>query len=170
MDKINKRLTPNQKIFFDNFSQYIDKPLYFYGSIKRSDFIPGKSDIDVDIFTDNESSTIQLMCNFLNIKRSNVVKIVYKINSVMVYGYKTKYVDKENGIKVEFLIYNNKYKNIVLDDRNYGECLPLHVIFALYIIKILFYNFKIISKKMYKRCKRFLMNPGDELKFIEVDN
>jgi hypothetical protein len=170
MDKINKRLTHNQKIFFDSFSQYIDKPLYFYGSIKRADFIPGKSDIDVDIFTDNESSTIQLICNFLSIKRSDIVKFVYKINSVMVYGYKAKYEDTINGIKVEFSIYNNKYKNVVLDDRNYGECLPFYIIVALYIIKILFYNFKIISKKMYKRYKRFLMNPGDELKFIEVDN
>lgn len=170
MDRINKRLTTEQKIFFDSFSQYINKPLYFYGSIKRADFIPGKSDIDVDIFTDNESSTIQLMCNFLNIKRSDVKKFVYKINSVMVYGNKTKYINEENDIKVEFSIYNKKYKKVVLDDRNYGECLPFHIIVALYIIKFLFYNLNIISKQTYKRCKRFLMNPGDELKFIEVDN
>ncbi len=170
MDLINKRLTQNQKIFFDNFSQYINQPLYFYGSIKRSDFIPGKSDIDVDIFTDNESSTILLVCNFLNIERNNVKKFVYKINSNMVYGYKTKYNDKINNINVEVSIYNTRYKSIILQDRNYGECLPFHIIFALYIIKIMFYNFNLISKKMYKRCKRFLMNPGDELKFIEVDN
>ena len=50
MDLINKRLTTNQKIFFDNFSQYMNQPLYFYGSIKRSDFIPGKSDIDIDVY------------------------------------------------------------------------------------------------------------------------
>jgi hypothetical protein len=170
MDKINKKLTYNQKIFLNSFSQYIDKELYFYGSIKRSDFIPGKSDIDIDIFTDNEISTIQLTCNFLNIKRRDVKKFVYKINSLMVYGYKAKYEDKENGIKVEFSIYNNKYKNVILIDRNNGEYLPLHIMVTLYIIKILFYNLKIISKKTYKRCKRFLMNPGDELKFIEVDN
>lgn len=170
MDRINKRLTPNQKIFFDKFSQYINQPLYYYGSIKRADFIPGKSDIDIDIFTDNEQSTILLICNYLNYKRSEIKKFVYKINSVVVHGYKTKYRDINNGINVEFSIYNSKYKTIVLNDRNYGECLPFHIIFALYIVKFMFYNLNIISKQSYKRCKRFLMNPGDELKFIEVDN
>lgn len=170
MDLINKRLTDKQKNFFNSLSEYIDQPLYFYGSIKRSDFIPGKSDIDVDIFTDNESSTIQLICNFLSIKRNDVKKFVYKINTNIVNGYKTKYEDKINNIKVEISIYNTKYKRIILDDRNYGECLPFYIVTVLYIIKFLFYNLQLISKKTYKRCKRFLMNPGDELKFIEVDD
>jgi hypothetical protein len=169
MDLINKRLTQNQQNFFNSFSQYINQPLYFYGSIKRADFIPGKSDIDVDLFTENQSSTIQLVCNFLNIKRSEVKKFVYKINNNIVHGYKTKYEDINNNIKIEISIYNIKYKQLILDDRKYGECLPFYIIVVLYIIKFLFYNLKIISKKTYKRCKRFLMNPGDELKFIEVD-
>lgn len=170
MDLINNRLTSNQKIFFDNLSRYIDKPLYFYGSIKRSDFIPGKSDIDIDIFTENETSTILLLCNYLNIKRSEVKKFVYKVNSVMVYGYKMKYKDIEKQIKTEISIYNVKYKNVILDDRECTEKLPFHIIIVLYIIKFMFYNLEIISKDTYKRCKRFLMNPGDELKFIKVDN
>jgi len=170
MDLINKRLTDKQKIFFNSFSEYIGQPLYFYGSIKRQDFIKGKSDIDIDIFTDNESSTIHLICNFLNIKRNHVKKFVYKINSKILHGYKTKYEDELNGIKIEISIYNTKYKNIILEDRRYGECLPFYIIIILYVIKILFYNFNLISRKTYKRCKRFLMNPGDELKFIEVDD
>jgi hypothetical protein len=170
MDLINRRLTYNQKQFFNSFSQYINQTLYFYGSIKRSDFIQGKSDIDIDLFTENQSSTIQLVCNFLHIKRSDVKKFVYKINSNMVYGYKVKYEDKNIGIKMEISIYNIKYKKIILEDRKYSECLPFYIIFVLYIIKFLFYNLNIISKKSYKRFKRFLMNPGDEIKFIEVDN
>jgi hypothetical protein len=170
MDLINKRLTDKQKIFLDSFSQYIGESLHFYGSIKRADFIPGKSDIDIDIFSDNPSSTIQLICNFLNVKRSDVKKFVYKIKNNMVYGYKAKYNDELDNIKLEISIYNSKYKKFVLYDHNYGEQLPLYIIFTLYIIKFFFYNLQIISKKTYKRCKRFLMNQGDELKFIEVDN
>jgi hypothetical protein len=170
MDLINKRLTYNQQQFFNSFSQYINQPLYFYGSIKRADFIPGKSDVDIDLFTENTSSTIQMVCNFLNVKRSDVKKFVYKINNKVVYGYKTKYEDDSIGVKMEISIYNIKYKQVILEDRKYGECLPFYIIFVLYIIKFLFYNLKIISKQTYKRCKRFLMNPGDELKFIEVDN
>ena len=170
MDLINKRLTTNQKIFFDNFSQYMNQPLYFYGSIKRSDFIPGKSDIDIDMFTDNESSSILLICNYLNIKRSDIKKIVYKIGSTVVYGYKTKYNDTLNDIDVEISIYNNRHKSIVLQDHNKCDLLPFYIMFILYIIKFMFYNLNLISKKTYKRCKRFLINPGDELKLIEVYN
>ena len=65
MDIPNKKLTENQKQFFDNLSIFINKPVYFYGSINRPDYIPGKSDIDIDIFADNENSTTQLLSNFL---------------------------------------------------------------------------------------------------------
>ena len=92
------------------------------------------------------------------------------INSSLIFGYKTTYLDKVNGIKFEISIYNEKYKNIVLYDHNNGRFLPFYITSVLYIIKILFYNLNLISKKFYKRCKRFLMNPGDELKFIEFDN
>ena len=59
MDDIKNNLTQNEEVFFENLSLYIDKEIYFYGSIWRHDYIKGKSDIDIDIFTDNESSTIQ---------------------------------------------------------------------------------------------------------------
>ena len=168
-DNIANRLTHNQKEFFDKLSFYIDKPLFFYGSILRPDYIPGKSDIDVDIFTDNEFSSIQMLCSFLHIPRSQFRRVVFKINSQMVYGYKGKYEDDKNGVNVELSVYNNKYKDIVLDDHNKCRYLPIYITVSLYIIKILFYKLNLISKQAYKRCKRFLMNPGDELKFIEMD-
>ena len=65
MEEINKKLTDKQREFFNNLSIYIDKPIYFYGSIYRVDYLPGKSDIDIDIFTDNESSTIQILYNHI---------------------------------------------------------------------------------------------------------
>ena len=170
MDSTNKRLTEKQKIFFDNLSNYIDKPIYFYGSIQRPDYIPENSDIDIDIFTDNETSTIQLLCNYLNIKREHFKKTIYKINSNVAYGYKTKYEDEVNKINVEISIYNEKYKNIVLNDHENCRYLPFYVTIILYIIKVLFYKLNIISKKTYKRLKQFLMNKGDELKFIEINS
>lgn len=164
----NNRLTQQQKLFFQRLSFYIDKPIYFYGSINRPDYIPGKSDIDIAIFTDNESSTIQLLCNFLDSKKKDFKKTVYKINSSMVYGYKSRFNDELNNIDVEIAIYDLKYKELVLRDQNCN--IPFYITILLLIVKTLFYNLKIISKKLYKRIKRFLMNPNDELKFIEVDN
>jgi hypothetical protein len=170
MEKVNKKLTENQKYFFDNLTNYINEDIYFYGSILRSDFIRGKSDIDIDIFSSNETSTIYKICNLLNLNKNCFKKIVYKIDKTVAYGYKGKYKNINEGIEVEISIYNDKYKNIVLNDHYNDYSLPFYIIIALMIIKFLFYNLQLIPKKIYKRCKRFLMNKNDELKFIEVDN
>jgi len=170
MEQINKKLTDKQKQFFNNLSIHIDKPIYFYGSIYRSDYFPGKSDIDIDIFTDNEESTIQMLCSFLNISRNKFKKSFYKIGSTVVHGFKGKYKDEYNNIELEISVYNNKYKQIVLDDHNKCTSLPLYVSIILIIVKFLYYNLGIISNDTYKDVKRILMNPGAELKFILVDN
>ncbi len=170
MDEVKNRLTNNETIFFENLSQFIDKELYFYGSIQRPDYVKGKSDIDIDIFTDNESSTLHKLSIFLNLKKSDLKKAFYKIKNSMAYGYKTKYVDEQNNIKVEISVYNEKYKNIVLYDHDNCRYLPFYITCALIIIKFLYYTLGVMTDKMYSRCKRFLMNAGDELKFISVDN
>ena len=170
MESIKHKLTQNEKIFFENISQYIDKDIYFYGSIQRTDYINGKSDIDIDIFTENENSTIYKLCNFLNLKRSNFRKIIYKSNNTLIYGYKSKYIDEINKINVEISVYNEKYKPIILHEHNNGCFLPFYITILLFIIKILYYNLGIISDMSYKRWKQFLMNPNDELRFILIDN
>jgi len=96
MIDINKRLTENQKDFFNRLSINIDDiTIHFYGSIKRLDYIENKSDIDIDIFTNNENSTIIKLSNFLNINKSDFKKIVYVINNRIIVGYKTKYIDEK---------------------------------------------------------------------------
>lgn len=170
MDVVKNRLTQNEEIFFESLSLYIDKEIYFYGSIQRPDYVKGKSDIDIDIFTDNESSTVEQLCNFLNVKKSEFRKIVYKINNVMIYGFKTKYTDETKKINVEISVYNDKYKNVVLYDHNNCRYLPFYITIALFIIKFFYYTLGIMPDKLYKRCKQFLMNPNDEMKFILMDN
>lgn len=165
---IKNKLTVPEKIFVENLSMYIDKPLYFYGSILRSDYIKGKSDIDIDIFTDNTSSTIQKIGNLLNVKKYQFKKFILKIDNLIVNGYKIKY--KDDYINTEISVYDEKYKNIILKEHNIGYNLPLYASIALFIIKQLFYNFKLISSKTYKNCKRFLMNKNAEMKFIELES
>jgi predicted nucleotidyltransferase len=58
METTRNNLTPYSKHFFDSLSNYLDTKLYFFGSIQRRDYFPNSSDIDVDIFTDNEPGTI----------------------------------------------------------------------------------------------------------------
>jgi hypothetical protein len=169
METTKNILTPEQRNFFDRLRNYINKPIYFYGSIQRNDYFPGKSDFDIDIFTDNESSTMYTLSNFLNLKKSDFKKSVYKVNNDVVYGYKIKYKDNINNIKMEMGLYNERFKDIVIKDHKKDFELPLYISIILVFIKFLFYNLKIISKEMYKRLKRLIMNDNDELKFIVVD-
>jgi len=169
MEIINKKLTDKQKLFFKNLYNYLDdNEIYFYGSILRNDYIYGKSDIDIDIFTDNEKKTIYILSNFLNLNKDSFKKIIYKINSKMIYGHKVKYKDTFNEIDVEFSIYNNNYKKLIIQDHQAVLNLPLYMPFLLSIIKFFYYNLNLMSKKYYSRCKQFLMN-NDEIKFILYD-
>jgi hypothetical protein len=169
METTKNALTLEQRRFFDRLRNYINKPIYFYGSVQRNDYFPGKSDFDVDIFTDNENSTIYALCNFLNIKKTEFKKSVYKVNNTIVYGYKMKYKDTENKITMEVGLYNEKFKQIVIKDHLKDFELPFYISIILVFIKFLFYNLQIISKESYKRLKRLIMNDNDELKFIVLD-
>jgi len=168
MEQINEKLTDKQKQFFNNLSIHIGKPIYFYGSIYRLDYFPGKSDIDVVIFTDNETSTIQLLCNFLNMNRNKFIKFFYKLESTLVPGYKIKY--KNHDIDVEIAIYNNKHKTLKLNDDKRTTSIPIYYCIILAIVKFLMYNLGIISHKTYMKLKNFIMNPGAKDRYIVVDN
>ena len=169
MENTKNKLNSYEEIFFQKLRNYIDKPIYFYGSIQRNDYFPGKSDLDIDIFTENESSTIYALCNFLNLKKSDIKKSIYKVHNKVVYGYKTKYKDELNNFKVEIGLYNEKFKELVLNDHLKDFELPFHISIVLFILKFLFYNLEILSKESYKRLKRLLMNDNDEMKFIVLD-
>ena len=71
METTKNNLPPNVKKFFYNLSEYLDTKMLYFGSVQRSDYVPGKSDIDVDIFTDNENSIIGKMQHFLGVSKKD---------------------------------------------------------------------------------------------------
>jgi hypothetical protein len=177
METTKNNLSPYESIFFNKLSNYLDTKLYFFGSIQRYDYFQGISDIDVDIFTDNVSRTISQIQNYLNINKKSTSKFIYKIDNNeykydIVNGYKIKYEEPENSLHVEFSIYDEKFKDIVLYEHNRKSSLPFYVTFFLIIIKYLYYVFCVIPKDFYKFLKQFLMNKcvdGKEAEFVVVD-
>ena len=79
MANVKDKLTPFEQVFFNKLENYLDKPIYFYGSILRDDYFPQMSDIDIDIFTDNENSTITMLQNFLNLPNNAFKKCIYRL-------------------------------------------------------------------------------------------
>ena len=134
METTKNKLSPYETMFFNNLSNYLDLKLYFFGSIQRYDYFQGVSDIDVDIFTDNTSRTISQIQNYLNIDKKSTTKFVYKIDKEdskykLISGYKIKYKDTEKSLCVEFSIYDEKIKELILNEHNRKQNLPILVTF-----------------------------------------
>ena len=160
--------------FFTKLSNYLDTPMYYFGSIQRNDYFPKSSDIDVDIFTDNENSTMIQMQYFLGIEKYKFKKFVYRLEKSkrMVHGFKVSYKEKENSLFAEFSIYNKKFKEDVLEEHRRKIILPFYISVFLVLLKYLYYDFGILSKFIYFKIKKFLMNfciDGKNTEFVVVD-
>ncbi len=157
MNKIRDDFPPELKQFFINLQNYLDTELYFYGSVNRTDYVHGESDIDIAIFTDNEYSVMTKLQHFLHVKRDAFDKVVWKLEGKMIYGYKIK-CDKYINSKCEIAIYNNDFKETLLNDLSKYNTMPLYISIMLFILKTLYYRFQIISTKTYSEYKRFIFN------------
>ena len=111
METTYNNLSNYEEIFFNKLRNYLNTKIYFFGSIQRDDYFPGKSDIDVEIFTTNESSTIIQLQNFLGVERSEIKRLYFLKNNELIFCNKVKYEEPENKLFVEICIINEKYKN-----------------------------------------------------------
>ena len=151
----NNKLSEHATSFFNRLRDYLETQLYFYGSILRTDYVDCRSDIDVDIFTDNEGRTISQMSAFLHIPFQKFKKIIWRsrITNRLIHGHKVMYHDTENPLKVEFSIYNEKNKREILAEHLSKSNLPTYASIILWILKILFYHLQIISTENYRFLK-----------------
>ena len=158
METTKNNLPSNVTKFFHNLSEYLDTTLLYYGSVQRSDYIPGKSDIDIVIFTENEHSIMSKMQHFLNIERHKFKKIIWVIEDVYVEGYKIMYKNPEEKIVAEFTIYNEKFKKYVIKEQTRRLELPLYISVILYIVKFLYYKLNLFPQRIYAKCKNFILH------------
>ena len=142
MNTIRDDLPKDFKKFFKRLENYLDTDLYFYGSINRDDYVHDKSDIDIAIFTDNVSSMLSKINNFLNVKKYEFKKFVWKLNITknMVNGHKYMYTEPENNFKAEFCVYDEKCKDDLLLEYHDKIQIPFHATILLIIIKIIYYS------------------------------
>ena len=162
METIKNKLPQNTLTFFEELSEFLNTKLLFFGSVQRSDYFPGESDIDVDIFTENENQTIVKLQHFLHVSRKEFKKFVWRLNhnNTIAYGYKIFYKNKAENICVEFSIYNEKYKNGVMKEHLMKTELPFYASWFLIILKILFYNLHILDKKTFSYWKKKILSVG----------
>ena len=175
MENIKNEISNNLKDFFKELRDYLDTPLYFYGSVQRGDYFPGKSDIDVDIFTDNETSTLFKLQHFLHIDKKDFKEIIWRLNhnNKVVHGNKVMYKNNLENYSVEISIYNERIKDDILKEHYNKINLPFYSSWLLILVKILYYDLNIINKKVFRYIKRQILTtviglPQDE--FIILKN
>ena len=166
METTNNKLSRHENEFFQNLKNYIDLPLYFYGSVQRYDYLPQYSDIDVDIFTNDEKSIIIKLQNFLNVDRNDFKKTIFRIkeDGMVISGYKIKYINEKDKINAEFAIFNEKDKDYIIDSQKKKFDLPYLFCLLLVFIKILHHKLNLISIRYFRKIKSFVIGLTDDCK------
>ena len=168
METTKHKLPSYVQTFFDNLSDYINIKLLYYGSIQRPDYIPGYSDIDVLIFTENEYTTIAQMQDFLKVKKTKFKKFVSKIKGGIVYGYKITYKDPEYNFAAEFSIHNEKFREQVIYEHTLKSKLNIVASILLTLLKVLHYYLNIIGPINYRYYKHWLISYGTNTTYDET--
>jgi predicted nucleotidyltransferase len=160
MEIPKNKLTEKEQQFLNGLSDYLDTKLLYYGSIQRDDYIPGKSDIDIDIFTDNEESTLAKLQHYLKISKKEFKKMIWKVklSKVLTSGTKLKY--SNSFLKAEFSIYNIKYKDYILKEHKNDFLVPLHCRLMLRLLKFLYYTLNILPGPYYTYLKKKTFSVG----------
>ena len=154
-------LPPSTIRFFRHLEQSLHTRFFFFGSVQRQDFFPGKSDIDVDIFSSNTTSTIALLAALLHIPQSHFQRVVWRLNDRIVYGFKLKYSHPFlPTFNAEFSIYNRRFRHIILREHHNKLSIPWLIGYLLIFIKLLFYQLHLISPQWYSYFKRILLSYG----------
>ena len=172
MEDIKDRLGEYKYNFFTNLQNYLETELYFFGSIKRVDYFSNSSDIDIIVITDNVKSMLSKIQSYLNVNKDKTQKIFQQYSvydKEVVTGYKIKY--DENNIEFDLLIYDDKYRKVVLQNIYDINNLPLYMITILYILKILYYKLHLISRRIYNnlKCHLFACYFNGELRYYNID-
>jgi hypothetical protein len=156
LEKIKNKLNESEYIFFSHLQKELDLPLFFIGSITRSDYIKNKSDFDIEVFSNNIKSTklkIESLFDYYERKNENKI-IVFKINDIPMSGYKYYLKDKTKNIKMDFTIYKKNCQEILLQNRYIDINIPFLLTIIFVILKYLYYYLNLINSYTYSYLKK----------------
>ena len=113
IEKIKHNLKKKEYNYFLHLQNEIELPLFFIGSITRSDFFPDNSDVDIEVFSNNITSTKLKVENIFNNGKIEKDKyIVFKINGIPFSGCKYHVSNERDNIRFDFTIYKKECQNI----------------------------------------------------------
>ena len=168
METTRNPLTYEQSLFFSTIAPYIGLPFYYFGSIQRSDYIVGESDVDVDIFSHQPEKIVKRFLHILNGPYVSVKRVWWKFEENEITGYKVKYkrpvIDgvTSEKLKVEFSIYGEDVKHLVLKRHRDQIFVPPYVSAILFFMKVIFrknWIYYAVKKQLLSRNDTFVSLP-----------
>jgi predicted nucleotidyltransferase len=169
MEDIKERLGDYKYNFFKNLQNYLDTELIFFGSVKRLDYFKNSSDFDIAVITDNVSNTLTRVKTYLHINQNEVKKVYQNFREIspnLIVGYKIKYADVKNNISFDILIYDEKYREVIMKELNESNNIPFYMITILYVLKCIYYNLGLMSSTYYIYIKRIIFSMYQNKKFF----
>lgn len=157
MESTRHPLPPELARFLVDMKNYIELPLYFYGSIQRSDFFPGESDIDIAVFSENVPSTLAQLLHFLKLAKRRAKQFVTRFANTthVAYGYKIVYTVtlSGNSYPIEIAVYSKNDETAVRSDQNKKASMSAPMMWLLIILKYLYYKLQIIPSTTFNYIK-----------------
>jgi hypothetical protein len=170
METTYNKLPEQTETLLIQLKNYLQTPLYFYGSVQRIDYLSDDSDVDVDIFTSNEKTTIYSLINFFKLKKSDISPCVYHSSTnETIKCYKLEYNNPIKKIRLEISIYNEKDKQTILNEHINHSNMPFICTLLLLILKIFYYKLGIIDKDAFLELKHVFIHLFDKKKPFFVD-
>lgn len=163
--RVCKNLNKHQYQILTSIGRYLDKPIYFFGSCIRDDFVKKSSDIDVIIFTDNIKKTTALLEDKLKSLSDGILS--YKSIKMLVdtYGDSTDItfdylfrirLSPHSTIDLVISNIHNKNRRLMHDYYVSAKINNNPILYLLlYIIKIM-YHYGFISYPIYLQIKRMI--------------
>lgn len=170
--QIVERLTDAQRAFFQVVRQSVTglrwRDIYVYGSIRRADYIPGKSDLDVDVFSAAPMVAVRELQQALHIMPKDVHAFRYRIEGKLVSGTKLNYKSELGDVEAEISVYASSDQARVEKEHAAGANLPSWMVFFLMLVKTLYYRLGVMPLSWYVECKRRIMNEQGKVKFVTL--
>ena len=178
MNIAQNNINEETQMFLDKLSNAINSKLHLFGSVLTNDYYPNKSDIDIDIFSDNVAATKYNLFAFLNNHNNSKKDIVFKKfvfvtnKDKIINGIKTSYKNEQNKIFLELNIFDTTIKEYVLNERRYKQNFPFYVTALYSIIKFCHYELNLISVVNYRSLKELCLNyliGGKKIEFVNLE-
>ena len=151
------KLTPEQLIFFLKLNNILNGRLQFFGSIARKDFTIGKSDVDVQIFSENSQSDLLILSHFLQENGVDFISRFVKFKPNPLYTISGFKHTIKSPFKSDILVFDANNEDILTMQYKRAIVIPFVYLLLLKILKMCL-KINLISQETFVSLKRKIWN------------